>query len=160
MKGIVRLSQGVLGITLAIAVMFFVCLTVTRYFITRLSVLPPRPTFPNDNPAPPTASPAGEAPVAVASPEAPPVEASPAAIASPEASPSPESSSEYVARVTVPVGLILRDGPSRSAGQIGGVEYNAEVTVLETSPDGEWISVRLPSGETGWVKSGNLAPIE
>jgi len=145
-------AKFLLGFTLAIAILFFSGVTAARYLITRLTAPPPRPVFPNDNPMPasPEASPAAEAaPSPAPSPEA-------AASPTPEPSPSPTGT---VARVTQPIGLILRSEASQASEQVGGIEYNAEVEILETSPDGEWLRVRVPGSEQeGWIKSGNTAP--
>ncbi len=145
-----RLSQGMLGIGLAIAILFFAGAATARYFLTRLSSLPPRPTFPNDSAAPPPADAAID--------PAPPVEEAAAPVEPAEPDPTADDV-EYQARVTVAIGLILRDGPSVSFAQVGGVEYNAQLAVLGVSDDGEWINVRLGNGSEGWVKSGNLQRI-
>jgi hypothetical protein len=115
----------------------------TRYLLARLATPPPRPTFTNDPSPSPVASPA-------ASPAA-----SPVAEASPSPSPSPSPVIQgYPARVTQPIGLIIRQEPSVGAAQLGGVEFNREITVLEDSPDGAWQKIRSGSVE-GWVKGGN-----
>lgn len=145
------LSKFVLGVLLAIGILFGTGVMLTRYLVERLSTAPPKPVFSND-PSPPAASPVA------AVEEAPPVEAPADAPpeSPPESSPSPSPANEgYSARVIQPIGLILRDQPSQNSGQIGGVEYNREITVLEDSPDGEWQRVRLSSGAEGWVKGGN-----
>lgn len=123
----------------------------TRYLLSRLATPPPRPTFTND----PSPSPAASSPPSPAASPAPSPAASPAAEASP--SPSPVAQG-YPARVTQPIGLIIRQEPSVGAAQLGGVEFNREVTVLEDSPDGAWQKIRLGSIE-GWVKGGNTERI-
>jgi uncharacterized protein YgiM (DUF1202 family) len=50
----------------------------------------------------------------------------------------------------------MRSGPGVEHPQLGGVDHNEEVLVLETSEDGRWIKVRINgSGQEGWVKAGN-----
>lgn len=159
------------GFSLAIALLFFAGVSATRYLIGRLTAPPPRPTFPNDDPnftlsPTPSASPTLAA-AATPSPTSTPV----ASVATPSPaspSPTPETTTTpetpaadgYEARVTQSIGLVIRQEPSRSAAQVGGVSYNESVIVLETSSDGEWLKVRLPnSGLEGWVKSGNTQPI-
>jgi hypothetical protein len=142
----------ILGFALAIALLFLAGAGLTRYLLSRLTTPPPRPTFTNDPSPSPAASPAASPPVATS--PAPSVAASPAA--SPSPSPSPVG---YRARVTQPIGLILRQEPSAEAARIGGIEFNEEVTVLEDSPDGGWQKVRAASGAEGWVKGGNTAQI-
>lgn len=149
----------ILGFALAIALLFLAGAGLTRYLLSRLTTPPPRPTFTNDpSPSPaasPAVSPATSPPIEAASP-APSVAASSAASPSPSPSPSPTG---YRARVTQPIGLILRQEPSAEAARIGGIEFNEEVTVLENSPDGGWQKVRAASGTEGWVKGGNTAQI-
>jgi uncharacterized protein YgiM (DUF1202 family) len=61
----------------------------------------------------------------------------------------------YPARVTQPIGLILRQEPSGEAARVGGIDFNQELTVLEEAPDGAWQRVRLADGAEGWIKGGN-----
>ena len=149
------------GFTLAIALLFFAGVNVTRYLITRLTAPPPRPTFPNDSPTP-AASPAQ----AANSPKPSTTASQPAASAQPNQvfatpSPSPSEPGAYEARVTESIGLVLRQDPSQDAERLGGVEYNQEITVLETSSDGEWIRVRLADSDTeGWIKAGNVEKVD
>lgn len=142
----------ILGFVLAIALLFLAGAGLTRYMLARLSTPPPRPTFPNDPPNAAVNSAANPA----ASPEAP---AAPAASPEAAASPSPSPSAGYRARVTQPIGLIVRAEADANAAQITGVEYNREVTVLEDSSDGAWQKVRLTDGREGWVKGGNTERI-
>lgn len=139
------LSKLVLGILLAAGILFGAGVALTRYLLERLATPPPRPVFAND-PSPAPASPVAATPSPVASPDT-------AAPPSPETSPSPTDG--YAARVTQPIGLILRDQPSREAGRIGGIEFNQPLTVLEDSSDGGWQRVRLSNGAEGWVRAGN-----
>jgi hypothetical protein len=139
-------SKLILGVLLAIGILFGAGVSLTRYLIGRLSTPPPRPVFAND--PSPQASPVAE------TVEAPPPEAAPSPEEVAPASPSPAAEG-YAARVTQPIGLILRDQPSRDAVQTGGIEFNRELTVLESSPDGEWQRVRLGNGAEGWVRAGN-----
>lgn len=144
-----NLFKFVLGFTLAILLLFLAGAGLTRYLLTRVATPPPRPSFPNDSPPTVAASPAAPPPSPVA--EAPP---------SPEPSPPPTPQG-YRARVIQPIGLILRQQPGSDAPQIGGVEYNRDVIVLEDSPDGSWQKIRLgETGPEGWVKAGNLERLE
>ncbi|NJN87019.1 MAG: SH3 domain-containing protein [Leptolyngbyaceae cyanobacterium SL_7_1] len=151
------------GFTMAIAILFFAGVSLSRYAIARLTILPPKPMFPNDNPplSPvPTANPVASSPTTAPSPTVvAPSSVAPTPSVLPSVSPTPSPTSEtagYQARVVQPIGLILRDNPSRDSSQIGGVEYNEAVVVLETSSDGEWLRVQLPgSNMEGWIKAGN-----
>lgn len=142
-------TKFILGVLLAAAILFGTGVALTRYLLARLATPPPRPVFAND-PSPPPPS-----PVATEAAASPPAEApaeSPPAESSPSPSPSPDG---YPARVIQPIGLILRQEPSAEAGQIGGIEFNQQITVLEDSSDGGWQRVRLGNGAEGWVKAGN-----
>lgn len=141
------LSKLLLGIILTAVILFGAGVALTRYLLARLATPPPRPVFAND-PSPTTPA----SPVALTQASPPSPEAAPP---SPESSPSPSPTEGYAARVTQPIGLILRDQPSREAGRIGGIEFNQQLIVLEDSPDGEWQRVRLANGAEGWVRAGN-----
>ncbi|MBD1911127.1 MULTISPECIES: SH3 domain-containing protein [unclassified Leptolyngbya] len=153
-----------LGFVLAIAILFFAGVTTARYMITRLTAPPPRPVFPNDNPIPPEAE-ASPKPSATPAPEASSEAAAPSASPSPSVSPSPSASpspspSMARARVTQPIGLVLRSDASQSSEQLGGVDFNTEVEILGTSPDGQWQQVRTAAGQEGWIKAGNTEAIQ
>lgn len=82
--------------------------------------------------------------------------------------PSPEEKEEeklpagaYKATVNWSEGLSLRDEAGPDANRIGGVMYNDEIIVLETSSDGQWQKIRLAGGEQeGWIKAGNIQKLE
>ena len=86
----------------------------------------------------------------------------------PEPSPEIEEEKEeylpsgaYRASVIWPSGLSLRAEPGQDAQRIGGIDYEAELIILKTSPDGDWQNVRLSrNGQEGWVKAGNIRKIE
>ena len=133
---LVGVSKFILGVVLAIALLALAGVGASRYVIAQLATPPAKPIYAND-PSPP---PPGAAPK--------PAAAAPSPTPSPVADGAP-------ARVTQPIGLILRKDPATDALQIGGVDYNQEVTVLEDAPDGAWQRVRLADGLEGWVKGGN-----
>jgi hypothetical protein len=63
----------------------------------------------------------------------------------------------YKGRVTWSSGLSLRADPNSSANRVGGVDYNSELIILETSQDGQWQKVRVANGsQEGWIKAGNI----
>lgn len=124
----------IIGFVLAIAILAGGSVAAALYFVTKLTALPPKPSFPND----PT----------------------PEAIAATKASQATNSSEAKVqgptARVIWPDGLILRDSAGYDANSIGGIVYNQRVIILETTPDKEWERVRVEkTNEEGWVKGGN-----
>jgi hypothetical protein len=78
----------------------------------------------------------------------------------PTQSPEPEQAvpkGAYKGKVTWSSGLSLRADPNTSASRVGGVDYNSELIILETSKDGQWQKVRVANGtQEGWVKAGNV----
>jgi hypothetical protein len=67
------------------------------------------------------------------------------------------SAVKYQGKVNVSRGLVLRSEPKQGAKRTGGVEYNANVSVIKETPDKEWVYIRVESNkETGWVRSGNI----
>lgn len=137
---LVGLSKFLLGFTLAVAILFGAGVVFTNFVISRLSNLPARPTFPND-----------------VQPKVSDAKATPKATAGTAKAPEPAATTAagYAARVTQPIGLLVREEPSADSSQIDGVAFEDEVTVLETSADGEWQRVKTSSGAEGWVKGGN-----
>ena len=125
--------------------------------MARLSVLPPKPIY------------EGEQPVQVVAETSTPETAPPAPSPHPRnlhrnQSPNRNPPSEpevpegaYNAEVIQPIGLVMREGPGTSFPQVGGVDYEAEVIVLEESADQPWMRVRVvANGQEGWVKkTGN-----
>lgn len=150
------------GVLLALVILFVAGVGATRYLIGRLSVPPEKPVFDNGStPAAPVADTSASSPTAspsAAAPEPSPEESETPTTPSP--SPSVEESN-YSARVTQPIGLILRESPTQDSRQIAGLEYNTEVIVLEENQDGSWLRVQLPtSGVEGWIKAGNTEEIQ
>jgi hypothetical protein len=133
------------GLFLALGILAGGGLVAARIMIAKLTAPPPRPIYPNDKPLAKTAS--KKAPSAIAD----------KAIAPTEVAAKPMPAGAYEARVTQSIGLVVRDAPSGT--QIGGVEYNSRLTVLETSQDGSWQKVRLGNDKEGWVKSGNIEQV-
>lgn len=123
-----------------------------QFLVAQFTASPPRPSFPNDKPATAAKSPAPAKPSPAPAPASPtPVAATPA--------PSPAPTNQR-ARITLGDGLNVRQAPSADAERVEGVDYNEEVTVLETSPDQGWVKVRVErSGVEGWIKSGYTEPI-
>ena len=161
----VGLSKLILGLVVAFTLLSFAGVATARYFMGRLSILPPKPLYGDELP---TAPPTAEAPeeVAVEPEVAPP----PEVVSEPEAAPPPEEFPEteaevdegaYTAVVVQPIGLVLREGPGVEYPQIGGIDYNQDLVVLEEPAEHDWINVRVvANGQEGWVKSGNTRPRE
>jgi hypothetical protein len=142
MRSLASLVQFILGFTLALIILAGGSVAAALYFVTKLTALPARPSFTNDQPAV-TATAGGNSQEGATSEGS-----GNASDALPE--------NAYRAKVIWPDGLILRDRPGYEANSIGGLDFNAQVVVLETSSDKEWEKVRIEgSGQDGWVKGGN-----
>ncbi|MFS8908414.1 SH3 domain-containing protein [Synechococcus sp. OH2] len=64
-------------------------------------------------------------------------------------------------RVIEPIGLAIRSQPSADGAYQGGIVAGETGTVLEYSADGRWQRVRRElNGQEGWVRAGNLGPVE
>ncbi|MCA1904418.1 MAG: SH3 domain-containing protein [Cyanobacteria bacterium KgW148] len=80
----------------------------------------------------------------------------------PKTEPSPEPAKPQEpsigsGRVVPDIGLLLRDQPNSESGGSAGVEFNAQIAILEESKDGEWLKIRdEATGATGWVRSANI----
>lgn len=135
-----------LGVLLAIALLAAGGVVAARVMMARLSVMPPKPTFPNDTPTKPAPKPA-------AKPAASPSETKPDTAA------KPLPPGAFPARVTQSIGLVVRDAPGGEGGSIGGVDFNERVTVLETNADKTWQKIRLSNGQEGWVRAGNVEQV-
>jgi len=171
MKGfLIGLSKLILGMAIALALLSMAGVATARYFMARLAVLPPKPLYGAEVPASPPPDPVAAPDAAAEDPAAPTPEtvAAPAATpaAAPAAEPAAESAEEpapeelppgsYRAVVSQPIGLIIRSGPGTEHGQVGGVNHNADLVVLEEPAGQGWIKVRVVStGAEGWVKAGN-----
>lgn len=155
MKGFfLGLSKLILGVAIALILLSMAGVATARYFMGRLSVLPPKPLYGDEMPVPePEAAPETAAEPAVE----PPPEPAPA-------EPPPEPALEpgaYNATVVQPIGLVMREGPGVEFPQVGGVDVNEAVVVLEEPADQSWVKVRVVSnGQEGWVKAGNTRRVE
>lgn len=156
MKGFfIGLSKLILGIAIALMLLSMAGVATARYFMGRLSVLPPKPLYGDEVPAPP-AEPAAAPTEALA-----PAPAAPApAVEPPPEKPALEPGA-YNALVVQPIGLVMREGPGVEFPQVGGVDVNEAVVVLEEPADKTWVKVRVVSnGQEGWVKAGNTRRAE
>ncbi|MEA5448192.1 SH3 domain-containing protein [Leptolyngbya sp. CCNP1308] len=156
MKGFfLGLSKLILGVAIALILLSMAGVATARYFMGRLSVLPPKPLYGDEMPAPePEAAPETAAEPAV---EPPP---EPAPVAEAPLDPALEPGA-YNATVVQPIGLVMREGPGVEFPQVGGVDVNEAVVVLEEPADQSWVKVRVVSnGQEGWVKAGNTRRTE
>ncbi len=126
------------GVILAILLLAGASVAAVLYFAAKLSTRPEKPVFPNEKPVVENVSQVQTA-----------------------ASNNGLEPGAYRAVVVEPIGLILRDTPTRDAVRIGGISYQEKVIVLETTEDGRWEKVRVDDGgdRVGWVSGGNTEPI-
>ena len=147
------LFKFIVGFLLAIVLLTGASVAAALYFAAKLSALPERPTFPNDVTTSQTAIAKPKLTVA-SNPE-------PASSDTSSPSPKPLEPGAYRAIVTQPIGLILRDSPTRDSNRIGGIAYKEKVIVVEETPDKQWQRVRIEQEDReGWVKGGNTEKTE
>ena len=136
--------QFVLGFFLGIFILSTSALGVAYYLFTKMTVVPDKPTFPEEK----TKAVSAEKPVE---------------IETKTQSVFNETETEldtYRARVTWPQGLILRSKPTRQSVRLGAIGYNTEILVLQDSEDLEWQKIRqIKPNQEGWIKSGNIEKI-
>ncbi len=157
----IGLSKLILGMAIALMLLSMAGVATARYFMGRLSVLPPVPLYGDEVPSapPPAVDPAVDSAAAPEAQVEPPPEAAPTV-----EPPPPDLALEpgsYSAVVVQPIGLVMREGPGVEFAQVGGVDVNEAVVVLEEPDDQAWVKVRVVSnGQEGWVKSGNTRRTE
>jgi hypothetical protein len=153
---LINIIKYIFGICLAIAILAGTGLATTLYFVNRITITPPKPTYNNDKeviaaklaknpPKPPTKSKNNSAKTPGAKPTP-----------TPETTLQPLPANAYNARVTWSKGLSLRAEPRTDSASVGGVGFNAKIIVIEESSDQVWQKVRVEgSDKEGWVKAGN-----
>ncbi len=141
-----NIFKFLIGIIMAVFILAGAGVAAVLFLASSVTRLPDRPTFPNDK----TTNVAKTKPVTAGNQVAGNNQQNTLAPGS------------YRARVTEPVGLILRDTPSRDAKRLGGIAYEEELIVLEESSDKLWQRVKVTDGSdrTGWVSGGNTQAIE
>ncbi len=164
MKRFSALFQFILGFFLGVTILVGGTAALAYVVFSRLSTSPPKPIFAEEQPKTSETSQPKEA----VKPQSTPTEVKQPPPAEMTAKPSekPQSTKEepaatlpngaYKAKVTWTEGLSLRADSTTESERIGGVAYNYELTVLDTSGDGQWHKVSLADGQEGWIKAGNI----
>ena len=162
-------AKTLTGLLLAAALLAVGSYFAVNYAYNQLTQLPPKPTFPNDNPnfikKNKSKSTGKNITLPQKEDEKPDEDKSgdksgdkpgekPKAKEEPKLKPLPTGAFE--GRVSYPQGLVLRNSAAQDSGTIGGLEFNETLTVVETSPDGEWQKVRTSKDKEGWVRGGNI----
>lgn len=147
--------QFILGFILGVLLLVAGSVGAAYYFFNRMAAAPPKPVFSESLPEATPTTPEPKATTPEVQKEEPAVV---------EEEPEEEAAEEipagaYAATVTWSDGLSLRSEPSFEASRMGGVDYNEEVLVLETSDDKVWEKIRLDNGTEAWVKAGNLKKV-
>ncbi len=147
MKQSLEIARSAIPMAFGVGIIATVTMAAWRYVIVPYRTPPAKPVFANESKSPPAKHPLA----AYFKPQEPPklqVKAAPKPTASPAL---------YQGVVSADIGLVLRAEPDRESPPVGGADYNAEVSVLKESPDGEWVYIRQEdTKEEGWVRAGNL----
>ncbi|MBD1925490.1 SH3 domain-containing protein [Trichocoleus sp. FACHB-90] len=147
------LVKFLIGFFLAISLLVVASGATAYYFLTKLSTPPAKPMYANDKSV-------LKAKAAASASKKP----TPASSAQPSPTPTPSTQLEpgaYIASVTWPEGLSLRENPTLEASRVGGVGFNQRVVVIKESDDKRWQQVRLENGEQqGWIKAGNVKRVD
>ncbi len=140
------LFKFLVGFILAILLLAGASAAAVLYFAAKLTRMPEKPIYQNEKPVVQKISTSPQPTVATTSKNS-----------SNELEPG-----AYKAIVVEPIGLILRDTPSRDSNRIGGVSYQEEVIVLEESSDKRWQKIRVDDGSDriGWVSGGNTEKLD
>jgi hypothetical protein len=143
------IAKFLIGFFLGIFLLAGSAVAAGYYFWTKLSVVPAKPIFSEEQPK---GSSTGKKTTTQKASQ--PQRSSQPAVTKPTPKELPPGA--YKARITWPEGLSLRDSPGSDSNRIGGVAFNQEVIVLKESDDQRWQRVRLADGEKeGWIKTGN-----
>ena len=150
------------GLLLAAVLLAIGSYFAVNYAYNQLMQLPPKPTFPNDNPnfikKNKSKSTGKNITLPQKDDEKPGDKQNgkdkPKEKEEPKLKPLPAGAFE--GRVTYPQGLVLRSSAAQDSGTIGGLEFNETLTVVETPLDGEWQKVRTSKDKEGWVRGGNI----
>ncbi len=125
-----------------------------NYLMTQLTKLPPKPTFPNDNPDFVKKNNKLQSPKSALKSNN--KDNKEPKDLNKEVTKKPLPPGSFEGRVTYAEGLILRDGSSRGSATIGSVAFNEKVIILETTADNEWQKIRTKNEKDGWIRGGNV----
>ena len=154
-------AKTLTGLLLAAALLAVGSYFAVNYAYNQLTQLPPKPTFPNDNPNFIKKNKSKSIGKNIALPqkddEKPDDDnVGEKAKAKEEPKLKPLPAGAFEGRVSYPQGLVLRNSAAQDSGTIGGLEFNETLTVIETTTDGEWQKVRTNKDKEGWVRGGNI----
>ncbi|WP_051038821.1 SH3 domain-containing protein [Chamaesiphon minutus] len=119
------------------------------FFVTQMSMRPPKPMFAEERDGGKSIAKAKAKPKAAVATKPNPAKDPKA----PEQLP-PEA---YDAKVVWKDGLSLKKEPIPGAEKVGSVAFNAKVAIVKTSDDKQWVLIRSQADNAeGWVKAGNI----
>jgi hypothetical protein len=160
MNGAIKSIQLLIGVLAGLAGLAAILGGVGYYvFVTQMSTRPPKPVFAEER--------GGPKPIAVKG-KAAKGKAKTAIAAAPSPAPvatdllNPENPDKlppgsYDAKVLWKDGLSLKKEPNSGAEKVGGVAFNANVAIVKTSDDKQWVLIQSETDNLqGWVKAGNI----
>jgi Bacterial SH3 domain len=113
------------------------------YFFTKSSVIPPRPTFPEEIEKKDKSAGKNQNKNSSNNNKN-------------NNSPNKESGL-YKGKIIPEQGVSLREKPTTDSNRVGGIAGNATVVVLEESEDKRWLKIRNDQGyQVGWIRSRSL----
>lgn len=158
--------QFIIGFILGVSILTAGSAGAAYYLLTRMGTTPPKPIFAEEQAKLEQTKSQASSQKSNSQSQA---ETKPKPEVKPEVKPEPKKEEKpeeklpagaYRAKVNWSTGLVLRSEPNLDASRIGGVGYNTELIILETSSDQKWQKVRVPAtGEEAWVKAGNTEKI-
>jgi hypothetical protein len=155
-----RFFQFLIGFFIGLTLLTGGVAGIGYYFLKDMLQSPTKPTFAEEKPK--------EKPKASKSKTEPKTTTKKETVTTPTPTTTPTVKAEeklpqgaYKATVTWSGGLSLRSEPSIDSERVGGVAYNQELVVLQTSNDGKWQKIRtVDDSIEGWVKAGNVKKSE
>jgi hypothetical protein len=152
-----RVIQFILGFSIGMTLFVGGVAGIGYYFLKDMLQSPSKPTFAEEKPKETPKTTSQKTTTNKNSQTA----STPATKATPTPTPTEKAEEKlpqgaYKATVTWTDGLSVRSEPSIESDRVGGVAYNKEIIVLQTSEDGKWQKVRTVGGDVeGWIKAGN-----
>ncbi len=145
-----RFFQFIIGFFIGLTLLIGGVAGIGYYFLKDMLQSPAKPTFAEEKPK--------EKPKTIKSKTEPKTTTKKETVTTPTAKAEEKlPQGAYKATVTWSGGLSLRSEPSIDSERVGGVDYNRELVILQTSNDGKWQKIRTVDGNVeGWIKAGNV----
>lgn len=148
MNAALKALQLIVGLTLGLATISAAVGGAGYYFfVTQMNTRPPKPVFAEERPG-------YKPPVVTAKPN--PVAKKTAPIVKDPNVIAKLPPAAYDAKVVWKDGLSLKKEPDAGAQKQGSVAFNAQVAIIKTTNDKQWVLIRTQDNLQGWVKAGNI----